>query len=105
MDAGCVSSPLPLGGVYKAVKFLGFWLSNKNPSVLCRMKNTCRRRPYTMKNSCVRRSPLKTKARVRSTLKNYKARKSVGFTATSSLKSMGLVPRSNGCYRLGSKYA
>ena len=65
----------------------------------------CKRRAYTMKNSRVRRSPLKTKARVLATLKNYKAGRSVGFTATSSLKSMGLVPRSNGCYQLGPKYA
>ena len=69
------------------------------------MRTECKRRAYTMKNSRVKRSPLKTKARVRTTLKNYKAGKSIGFTALSSLKSMGLVPRSNGCYQLGAKYA
>ena len=68
------------------------------------MKNTCKRSAYTIKNRRVKLSPLKTAANVRSTLKNYKAGKSIGFTATSSLKSMGLIPRSNGCFVLGSKY-
>ena len=30
--------------------------------------------------------------------------KSIGFTRKASLKSMGLIPRSNGCYVLGNKY-
>ena len=30
--------------------------------------------------------------------------KSIGFTAKSSLKSMGRISRSSGCYELGSKY-
>ncbi len=64
----------------------------------------CRLRPFAMTYKRIRRSPLQNKKRVRATLKNYKAGKSVGFTARSSLKSMGLVPRSNGCYTLGNKY-
>lgn len=38
-------------------------------------------------------------------LRNYRAGKSIGFTAKASLKSKGLIPRSNGTYRLGKKYA
>ena len=39
------------------------------------------------------------------TNEKYKKNKgSVGFTITASLKSMGLVPRSNGRYVLGKKY-
>jgi hypothetical protein len=53
----------------------------------------------------VSRSPFRTLARAKQTLKNYKNRKSIGFTATSSLKSMGIIPRSSGCYILGSKYS
>jgi hypothetical protein len=30
--------------------------------------------------------------------------KSIGFTGRSSLKSMGRIPRSSGCYELGNKY-
>ena len=52
----------------------------------------------------VKKSPLKTVDRVRRTLKAFKAKKQIGFTARSSLKSMGLIPRSNGLYVLGEKY-
>lgn len=36
--------------------------------------------------------------------KNPKTRDKVGFTFTSSLKSMGLIPRVDGTYELGEKY-
>lgn len=55
---------------------------------------SCRRRPYPLKNTALARSPFRT-------------RKSVhmrGFTARASLKSMGFLPRSNGCYVVGEKY-
>ena len=67
-------------------------------------KMACRLKPFAITCKHVRRSPLQNKKRVRTTLKNYKAGKSIGFTARSSLKSMGLIPRSNGCYTLGNKY-
>jgi hypothetical protein len=44
-------------------------------------------------------------ARNRALLKKYKSGKSIGFTAKASLKAKGLLPRSNGTYRLGPKYA
>jgi hypothetical protein len=37
-------------------------------------------------------------------LKRYKAGKSIGFTMRSSLKAKGLIPRSNGTYRVSKKY-
>jgi hypothetical protein len=65
----------------------------------------CARKPFAFAGKKVRRSPFKTLKRARNAEKAYKKGRSVGFTATSSLKSMGRVPRSNGCYRLGNKYA
>jgi len=62
-------------------------------------------KPYPLNAQRVVKSPFKNIATTRKALKAYKAKKSVGFTARSSLKSMGLVPRANGTYRLGKKYA
>ena len=42
--------------------------------------------------------------RNRQLLRKYKAGKKIGFTARASLKAKGLLPRSNGTYRLGHKY-
>lgn len=42
--------------------------------------------------------------RVKKAEGKYKRRSSIGFTARSSLKSMGRLPRSSGCYELGDKY-
>jgi len=42
--------------------------------------------------------------RVKKAERKYKRRSSIGFTARSSLKSMGRLPRSSGCYELGDKY-
>jgi DNA-binding IclR family transcriptional regulator len=41
----------------------------------------------------------------REMLRKFKAGKSIGFTWRSSLKAKGLLPRSNGSYRLGAKYS
>ncbi len=38
-------------------------------------------------------------------LRKYKAGKSIGFTAKASLKAKGLIPRSNGTYRVSKKYS
>ncbi len=38
------------------------------------------------------------------TLRRYKQGKSIGFTATSSLKAKGLIPRSSGQYIVSPKY-
>ena len=41
----------------------------------------------------------------RKTLRKYKQGKSIGFTARASLKAKGLIPRSNGTYKVSAKYA
>lgn len=38
-------------------------------------------------------------------LKKYRAGKSIGFTARSSLKAKGLIPRSSGKYIVSPKYS
>ena len=65
---------------------------------------TCKKTPYPVSPKHVKKSPLKTVAQTLKAKRNYKKGKSIGFTRRSSLKSMGLVPRADGCYRLGSKY-
>jgi hypothetical protein len=69
----------------------------------------CRKKPYGWNTRKVAISPFRgNMRRARATLKAHRAGKSVGFTARSSLKSMGLVPRlssgSSECYILGNKY-
>jgi hypothetical protein len=65
----------------------------------------CRKKPYGWNTRKVAKSPFRgNMQRARSTLRAHRAGKSVGFTARSSLKSMGLVPRSSGCYIMGNKY-
>ena len=64
----------------------------------------CKRTPYRLDSRRVAHSPFRTVSRAKKTLKNYVRGKAVGFTARSSLKSMGLVPRSSACYELGYKY-
>lgn len=69
------------------------------------MSALCKHRPYTLKQSRVRKSPFRNTRRVRAALRTLRRGASIGFTARSSLKSMGLVPRADGCFRLGDKYA
>ena len=68
-------------------------------------KKLGRKKPYRVCKLFAENSPMKTVKNVRFYLQKYKKDKSsVGFTITSSLKSMGLVQRSNGNYMLGKKY-
>jgi hypothetical protein len=68
-------------------------------------RNTCRNKPYEFKTLRVKKSPFRTMKNAKRALRAFKLGASIGFTATSSLKSMGLIPRSTGCFLLGSKYA
>lgn len=54
----------------------------------------CRTRPYPLKNAALARSPFRTRKGVHMR----------GFTARASLKSMGFLPRADGCYVIGDKY-
>ena len=64
----------------------------------------CKKTPFKMNEKAVKKSPFRTIKSARFSLKKFKNNKSIGFTATSSLRSMGLIPRSNGCYLVGDKY-
>ena len=65
---------------------------------------TCKKTPFSLLTRRVARSPFKRMANAKKTLRAHRAGKSIGFTARSSLKSMGILPRSSGCYQLGQKY-
>lgn len=64
----------------------------------------CKKTPYPFSTRRVKHSPFKRMANAKKTLRAHRAGKSIGFTARSSLKSMGVLPRSSGCYQLGQKY-
>lgn len=65
----------------------------------------CKCRPFSGGRSGSKRSRgYKPTARNLATLRKYKAGKSIGFTARSSLKAKGLIPRSNGRYKVSRKY-
>ena len=64
-------------------------------------KNTCKQTAFAWKASSVAKSPFKT---LKAAKKASASKKPIGFTATASLKAMGQLPRSNGCYELGPKY-
>ena len=61
-------------------------------------------KPYPMKESKARKSPMKTMVEVKRVLNDYESGVKIGFSRAASLKSMGLIPRSDGKYRLGEKY-
>jgi len=67
-------------------------------------KMTCKQKAFAWKTSSVAKSPFKTLKAAKKAESSAKAKKPIGFTATSSLKAMGRLPRSNGCYMLGPKY-
>jgi hypothetical protein len=67
-----------------------------------RAKAACTKKvPYNKK---VKRSPFKTLKRAKAAERSFYQGKEIGFTARSSLKSMGRIKRASGCYELGSKY-
>jgi hypothetical protein len=61
-------------------------------------------RPIPWSSAAVAISPFSTLERAKEAEKAYKRNESIGFTATSSLKSMGRIPRSSGLYEVGDKY-
>ena len=65
---------------------------------------SCERKPFPWKTRRVEKSPFRTLKRAKTAEKGFYTRRSIGFTARSSLKSMGRIPRSSGCYQLGNKY-
>jgi len=65
---------------------------------------TCKKTPFGWNSNNVKKSPFKTLRNAKQAERSFHAKRSIGFTATSSLKAMGRIPRSSGCYLLGPKY-
>jgi len=59
---------------------------------------------YPLRADHVTKSPFKTMEKVREAIRKYHQGKSIGFSRIASLRSMGLIPRADGTYRLGDKY-
>ena len=57
--------------------------------------------PFARKRS---RTAQEARQLVRRTVRRWRAGESIGFTYVASLRSMGLIPRADGTYRLGLKY-
>jgi hypothetical protein len=63
------------------------------------------KKPFPITKENAAKSPMKTVENVKQTLDKYHKGIPIGFSRTSSLKSMGLLPRQNGTYVLGEKYS
>lgn len=61
-------------------------------------------KPYPIYPLFVKKSPFTNIKSVKKALQQYKKHEKIGFTQLSSLKSMGLVKRADGTYRIGDKY-
>jgi nucleoside-diphosphate kinase len=60
-----------------------------------------RSRPFPWNKQLVQRSPLRSMKRAQRTLDSWKEGNAIGETASSSLKSMGKIPRGDGKYEVG----
>lgn len=63
-----------------------------------------KKQPFAISAKRVKRSPFSSVSSVKKTLRAHKKGRKIGYTQKSSLRSMGLIKRSNGVYRLGDKY-
>jgi len=61
-------------------------------------------KPFPIRLQNIEKSPFANMESVQKALKHHKNNVNIGFTYVSSLKSMGLLPRKDGFYRLGKKY-
>ena len=61
-------------------------------------------KPYKIRPSFVKKSPFSSVESVKKALQQYKKTGKIGFTQLSSLRSLGLIKRADGTYRLGDKY-
>jgi len=59
---------------------------------------------YSIRPSFVKKSPFSSVESVKKALQQYKKTGKIGFTQMSSLRSMGIVKRADGTYKLGDKY-
>lgn len=61
-------------------------------------------KPYSVSQARVEKSPFSSVESVKKALGKYKRKEKIGFTQLSSLRSMGLIKRADGTYKLGDKY-
>lgn len=61
-------------------------------------------KPYAVSQARVAKSPFSSVDSVKKALGKYKRKEKIGFTQLSSLRSMGLIKRADGTYKLGDKY-
>ncbi|ABT16366.1 hypothetical protein ATCV1_Z232L [Acanthocystis turfacea chlorella virus 1] len=61
-------------------------------------------KPYAISQTRVAKSPFSSVDSVKKALGKYKRKEKIGFTQLSSLRSMGLIKRADGAYKLGEKY-
>ena len=66
--------------------------------------NPPRSKPFPWNKNRVKNSPFKTMKKAQATYDSWKKGNPIGFSANSSLKSMGKIPRASGKYELGEKY-
>ncbi|MDB2565353.1 hypothetical protein N9X64_00390 [bacterium] len=66
--------------------------------------NPPRSKPFPWNKNRVKNSPFKTMKKAQATYDSWKKGNAIGFSANSSLKSMGKIPRASGKYELGEKY-
>ena len=67
--------------------------------------NPPRSKPFPWNKNRVKKSPFKTMKKAQASYDSWKKGNPIGFSASSSLKSMGKIPRASGKYELGEKYA
>jgi hypothetical protein len=61
-------------------------------------------KPYSIRLEFVKKSPFSSVESVKKALRQHKKTGKIGFTQLSSLRSMGLIKRADGTYKLGDKY-
>ena len=61
-------------------------------------------KPYAISSARVAKSPFSNVESVKQALGKHKRKEKIGFTQLSSLRSMGLIKRADGTYKLGEKY-
>lgn len=67
-------------------------------------QKNCGRKKFALKEEAVKISPFRNLKTVKRKEAMLKKGQSIGFTGISSLKSMGRIQRSNGCFLIGDKY-
>jgi hypothetical protein len=77
---------------------------NKLSAKSLKESNNCKQSPFPWQTRRVQKSPFRAMKQAKKAEATFLAKRSIGFTATSSLKSMGRIPRSSGSYCLGAKY-